>query len=109
MSANWGDVTLGALVTLFFAACALVIAGSRIRRAEEELFPDTSPRAPIEGRWCSNSGCQGLLKYQRAREVDKETGAISYLTFLSCWRCGDRLLLHTEPDYTRSRERMEED
>jgi hypothetical protein len=101
MEINWSDVLLGALVTAFFLACAWACVAGRIAHAERNLFEDLEQREPIDGRWCPNRGCQGLLAYKRAREWSEEDQAYRYLTYLTCWRCGDRLLLHSEREYSR--------
>src|ERR1700682_2327612 len=101
MEINWADVFLGAAVTAFFIACTWACITSRIKRAEMELFEDLERRQPLDGRWCPNRECQGLLEYKRAREWSEEDQEYRFITFLYCWRCSDRLTLHSERDYAR--------
>jgi hypothetical protein len=94
---DWGTAFIILLIFLFFGACAWTAVMGRIHRAEEDLLGDL-PQEPVDGRWCPNRGCGGLIQYKRSRDPDG-----SMTTWLYCWKCHDRMALHSEPDYASRR------
>lgn len=65
--------------------------GAFMEGEQEQVDLDEHP--PLEGRFCPQPGCGGLLAYRRAKIGDH------FPTYLNCWKCGARWLIHEEPDY----------
>jgi hypothetical protein len=88
-----GVALLAAVILLAVLVGWLLLGALGAFMEGEREWVDLNAHPPLEGRFCPQPGCGGLLAYRRAKMGE------GFGTWLHCWRCGARWLIHDEPDY----------